>query len=749
MKEKYTTRVELHCHSKYSEMDGVASPKEILDYADWHGIPAVAITDHGGVLAFPEMDEEQERGKHFARPIYGMEAYVVDDVTQILSGASPIYHLTILIQNEVGRKNLYRLITESDELRKKSKRRIPLSHLLAAREGLLLGSACEAGRLFMAAKSGASDEELKEIAGIYDFIELQPDGNNIFLFEADVPEITNIGQLHEVNRRIIAIADELGIPVVATSDAHYLEKEDKLAREVLHHYLGYAPDTTTDLHFRTTEEILSEFAYLGEEKAYEIVIGNTNRIAEECRLDRALNPKKAYPVSTEADLQKLKAICLDAIPQKYDTEELRQEALSRVNWELTAIQNTGMAFLFHMIRDILKENGLRDCDISLRGAAGSSEVAYLCGISGVDPIRHHLSPEFAFGIDQNKEIDIDINVPASKHAAVLRSVEKMKGLSSAYRAGCVGTVSEGKAEGMILLYEDDFDIREGVIDHDRVRSQLTGIFSSEDVHPGGMICIPEDVDIFDYTPYTVTEDGSKRTYFDYHDLWKQLFKVDLLAHDTPERLMRLAEITGVDLASIPMEDDKVLSLFIVDEETGEASGCRDLPEFRKEFCQKVLEAVKPTSFEDLVKLLGLYHGANTWTDNAERLIADGMITGTITAGSTAKEILGCREDVFDYCLSIGIDRSTAYRIAEDVRMGRVNSGRSKNWLEWEQLLLEHGAPDRIIWSMQQIRYMFPRAHAVSYMQMTWKLAWFKIYYPEEYEAETKAYYESLDEEQER
>ena len=715
MEKEYINRVELHCHSKYSKMDGIASPREILEYADGLGMQAVATTDTNSVLAFPDVYEEWKRGIYSVRPIYGMEALVTGSPESGIAGymAHPekdTYPLTILICDETGRKNLYKMISISNEIIQGSRAPIHLNMLRTNREGLLLGSACKEGYLYSAALAGADDDELREIAGLYDFIELCPEGDK------------------DINKKLVVLADELDIPVVAVSDSHYMRPDDKLTYEVLRHYSGDKnPDA--DLHLKTTEEMLEAFDYLGPKEAVEIVVTNTNLIAEKCRLEAPFKLAKAYPETSVNDIEKLRKICLAGISEKYTDEESNKKALKQFDWELEAINKTGMAFIFLLMRKLYDEHGVSSSDVPSRGSWGSSITAYLCGLTDIDPLKYNLSPEFVFGIDQDKEIDMDFNFPGPIREAISESLRAMDEFSAVVKAGTVGTTGEKKAEALILLYEDDNDIYQGIKGRDRVKEQLTGIYRADGIHPGAWIFVPKEVDSSDYTPYTVTTDGYRRTYFEYHALWKSLFKLDLLRHDSAERLYNLAERTGVKLWEIPSEDEMVLKLFMTDSKTGMADGCVDLPEFRDEFSQGILKATKPQTYDELVKLVALSHGTDTWTNNAERLVADGT--------ATIEDILGSREDVFDYCISLGIDRRRAFLISDNVRKGKVSRGKCKEWPEWKSELISKGAANWFIWSCEQIKYMFPRAHAASYMQMTWRLAWFKVYYQEEFEAEMK------------
>lgn len=945
MDREYKERVELHCHSTYSKMDGVTRPREILQYAKSLGMSAVAITDHNEVLAFPEMDMYGNR-EDTARPIYGMEATVVDDLSPVIDGyqdqdfdseyvvfdvettgfnckrdriieisavkvvngqkgeifhsflnpncdipeviqnltgisnedvatapsfgeiykdfqsfvgertlvahnasfdmrflraesdrigmpceyasldtvamcrllvpemgrhsldhacryfhiepanyhnalndstatadlllclfdlmkengmelgdlnkalqnnagfirKSHAYHMTVLVQNRAGLRNLYRMISDTEDARPGEERRFQLSQLMELHEGLLYGSACDAGQLFNAVKFGADLSELKQIAKRFDFIEVQPSSAMEYLIEEENACFDSVEQIEEAISTLIKAADELDIPVVATSDAHYLKEEDKLTREILYEFMGWETESSkVDIHFRTTEEMLDEFSFLGANKAYEIVVENSNKIAEMCQIDKAINPIKAYPKVASTDELKLKAICQATIPEKYD-EAQWAEVEERLEWELEAIRNTRMAFVFLMIRDALDECGLRACDIGSRGTWASSIVAYLAGISDVDPIRYHLSPEFIYGLDQQKEIDIDLNLPEEKRAAVMDAVSNWRG-NTGLQGGTITTIGLRTAEAAVLLYEDnhdDFDYGEGLPNHGEIADRLTSVYKGVGCHPGGIVLIPEEAEMLDYTPYTYMPDPKdktgfiKRTYFDYHTLDNSLLKMDLLTHDMLGILGKLSRTTGVDLATIPFDDEKILALFCGNEELGIERDCGDIPEFRNSkysiaeagFVQEALDLFAPKDLDDLVKFPGLMHGTNVWLDNAEMLLEDDV--------ADAKTLMGNREDIFDYLLSLGIERETAYLITESVRKGKVHSGRCRQWPEWKALILEAGAPDWFIWSCEQIRYMFPRAHSAAYMQMAWRLGWFKVYYPKEFQTYMQEYWGSED-----
>ena len=708
MNRKYRERVELHCHSVYSKHEGVTRPEEILKYAKSLGMPAVGMTDFNEILAFPEMDVFGNRDD-YARPIYGMEALVEDDNLPCYKRDEKheIEKVTILVKNQTGLKNLYRMIGKAESIKGNEERKILMSQLMELHEGLLYGTQCTSCCMLA----------FPQIIKRYDFIE----------FEPPTDESKN------VIKALVNMADEYSIPVVAISNACYLRPEESLPWKILREFDGDTFDRE-DRHFRTTGEMLEEFSFLGEEKAYEVVVENTNKIAEMCQLDKIMNEKKAYPKTTPEDEQQLKELCLAAISERYDKSK-QEKAQEIFEWEFQAIHNTQMAFYFLMLRDILHQNNLRACDIGNRGVGAGSIVAYLLDISGVDPIHYNLRPEFIYGLKQKKEIDLDLSIPEDKRNEVMHAAEKWRGGSGLY-GGTVASMGNRTAEAAVLLYEDkhpEFKYCEGIENHGEIVDRFNYTYRGVGYHSGGTILIPKDVDLLDYTPYSYLIDYDriptlvKKTYFDYHSLDNRLLKLDLLASKELSVLQKISQSTGIDLRTIPFFDDKVLELFCGDE-----VDCADIPEFggghfsypEKDFIQAALAKFAPKDFDDLVKFIGLMHGTNVWTDNGEKLIEDGL--------APAKDLMGNREDIFDYLISLRIERETAYSITESVRKGKVHSGKCSQWPEWKNLILKAGAPDWYIWSCEQIQYMFPRAHVVAIMQEAWRFGWFKVYYPEEY-----------------
>lgn len=722
---KYKRRVELHCHSKYSPNEGIAAIEQIHAYAKKNHISAVAITDHGEIAAFPEMELEMKKfpdGPHF---IYGMEAYMVVDCVNQYEKANDInhcfeYHATILVKNEIGKKNLYKLVTLSHAKHQKKYPRIAMSEFLEHREGLLLGSGCENGMLFKVALEYKDEEDLSKIAKRYDFIEVQP----LSVLKYMTKDKHSDEELLNATRRLISLGEKLNIPVVATSNAHYLRPEDALVWEIMREADGNVGISDgTDLHFRTTKEMMAEFDFLPKEKAYEIVVENPAKIAEQCELLRIRPMENHYP-SCEGDFETLCSICMDSLEEKYGDDEA---AMRRLTLELKSIKKTGTAFAFLLVRELLQKNELSAADISIRGTAGGSIVMYLTGISEIDPMKYHLQHETVFGCKGDKKIDIDMNLPADIREQVFKSTESLSRVGKALRAGTKVTLSENNATRMIRRYEIEHDCTFDEDTRASIKYQLFNAYLDMGKHPGKVLLSKEGFDVESITPFCGNNGlgaSLEISYFDGYFLDSYLYSLDLLEHSDLTRLRMFSQRTGVMLADVPTDSEEALDVFRVDPMTDYPKDCKEFSEFGDKGIQKMMRILKPDSFDDLVKILGLVHGTGTWNDNVVKNVADGKVT--------IKDIIASRDDIFDYCISIGIKRKEAYNIMEYVRKGGASCNRCGIWSVYKDELLEHGASDWLVDSLEKIRYLFPRAHAISYVMVAMRLAWFKVHYPVEY-----------------
>ena len=695
-------RIELHCHTK-SGGNATMYEGELIRFASMMGMPAVAVTDRSSILAFPAMERIARDGNYAARPLYGMEVFVRDPESGVVNA------ITVLVKNEVGKENLYRFISESDcELQ------VPiydLEELLRHREGLLLGSGAECGRLRRMAKVGVSDDELKKELEKLDYVELLP-------LEID----------RDVNLRLLRLCDEMDMMVVAVSAPNYLEEEDKNAWLVLNHSVQ-DPKNEYGLHMFSTQEMLDAFSFLPKEKAYEIVVENTHRIADQCETFQVCPREKIYPVVKDAT-ERLRALCEDALPGKYGEDEL-QTAKERLEWELEALANTGMEFIMLQVKEFLEKTNQRACDISTRGTSAGSIVMYLLGISEIDPLKFKLEPEIIFRPTKDMEIDIDLNVRDGLSEYARKKLGEVEGVGKVLNAGAMGYINERSAQGILddyMIYpEDSIDASE----RERICDKIVGNVRSWSGHPGGMVMIPEGCDYVKLIPSKKLQGGHERVYFDYHSIDHAFMKLDLLSLNSLEALHTLSMRTGVDLADVPPCCDEVMELFKPDE-NGEVNACAELPEFHTEFARKIVAILKPTDFDDLVKISALSHGTDTWFDNAQLLVE--------TQDLGIKDLIGSRDDLFEILFSHGIERNTAFEIMNAVRKGMIAFGRSKvrdKWPVWKKELLDAGVPKWVPWSCEKIRYLFPRAHCISYMIMNMRLGWFLVHYPEEFHAVMK------------
>ena len=700
---KNKTRIELHCHSKYG---GKATmyPGEIVKYLSEMGMPAFAITDESNIGAFPELEMVWETGKYLSRPIYGMEILVegIDGDTD---------HLSMLIKNENGKKALYKLISENESLEQYSL--FKFDDLIENRDGLLLGSGTEKGRLYKSVMQGKTEKELKEIIFIYDYVEVLP-----------------AKQYEEINKIIISICDELKIPVVAVGDARCSDKLGRKALRIMEHWNG-ENEETWDNYFLNTEEMLEAFNYLSEDKAYEIVVKNTHLIADMCETVQVCPKEKIYPVIENAG-NRLKEKCYAFLTEKYSDNNVA--ALERLNWELSALEKTGMESYILQIKELLDKAELKADDISLRGTAAGSIVTYLLDITNIDPLVYGLEPELIFGLDGQRTIDIDINLPSNMQLEVVQKLDEIEGVGKYVWAGTIRCISDPLAQVMIERFMEDSETyyEEEIIN--RLRCLISGNYLERGKHPGGVIVFPKGYKYKEMIPMAKIEGGFEVTCFDYHSVDRVFMKYDLLKHNTPEMLIKLKKLTGVELSTIPVDSEDIMALFKTDS-GGNLSGCDGLPEFKSEYIRNIFLMLKPKSFNDLVKVLAISHGTGAWDENAELLVNE--------KGLGIKDIIATRDDVFEYNLSFGLDRNTAFEIAEAVRKGIVSRGKNVKWQGWKKALIEAGAPEWYIRSCEQIRYLFPRAHAISYMLMDMRLGWFKIHYPDEFNKVSKEYEELI------
>ena len=770
-------RVELHVHTKMSAMDGVTSVTDFINRAAQWRHPAIAITDHGVVQAFPEAMQavRQCRKQGYGLKIlYGIEAYYVDDVANQDHAHRRPFHLTILARNRAGLKNLYQLVSWSHLHNFYRKPRITKSKLLEHREGLFLGSACDLGELYRAVVDGRPWEDLCAIARFYDFLEIQPLGNNEFMMHCGY--VSGEEQIREFNRIIVRLGKELNIPVCATGDVHFLDPEDEQTRCILMAAQGYADASgQPPLYFRSTREMLEEFAYLGEEKAYEVVVENTNWIADQIQNIEPIPAGTFYPHLDGAEEQ-LDALVRSRANALYG-DPLPPVVRERLEQELSVIsKQEGAASLYwiaHLQVYHSMEHGYR---VMARGAAGSSFISWLAGISEINPlVPHYRCPhcrytefftheevnsgfdlpqkscpacghplerdgqeipwESFLGFCGDKVPDFDLNF-ASEYYYQGRPKQVLKSLfgkDRVIKAGTISTIAERTALRYIQKHEEETGLDYSPETLESLTKGLVGVKRSTGQHPGGFVILPENREAEDFTPLQHPGDDPEAgisTHFDFHSLHDVFLKLDDLGHDVPTICRYLEKYTGIPITDADVSDPAVYRLFtspeplgITAEQSGFRTGALSLPEYGTPFVEEMLTACRPEGFADLVKISGLSHGTGTWLDNAEKLLETGVCP--------LSELISSREDVYNTLRAYGLDATFAFRMMELVRKGKAGKHLHP---EEEARMREHGISDWYIDSCKKIRYLFPKAHAGECALMAVRLGWYKLYHPVAYYA---------------
>ncbi len=690
----------------------------------------------------------------------------------------PAYHAIILAKNETGRVNLYRLISESHLKYFNRRPKLPKSLYMKWSEGLIMGSACEAGELYQAILEEKSDEEIDRLVRFYDYLEIQPLGNDAFMIRDNdhYPNIQDENDLMEINRRIVSLGEEYHKPVVATCDVHFLNPEDEVYRRIIMAGKGFADaDNQPPLYFRTTEEMLSEFQYLGSAKAEEVVITNTNLIADSIEYIHPCSPRKCPPEIENSD-QDLRDICYNKAHSMYG-ENLPEIVTERLERELNSIISNGYAVMYIIAQKLVWKSVEDGYLVGSRGSVGSSFVATMAGISEINPLPahyfcshchyydfdseevkayagssacdmpdracpvcgemlekegHDIPFETFLGFKGNKEPDIDLNFSSEYQSNAHDYTEVIFGAGQTFRAGTVGTLADKTAYGYVKKYFEEHDMTKRSAEIARIAGGCVGVRRSTGQHPGGIVVLPLGEEIYTFTPVQhPANDMSTRiitTHFDYHKIDANLLKLDILGHQDPTMIRELEDLTGVDAAKIRMDDQDVLSLFespaalgIRPEDIGGCTlGSLGLPELGTHFVMNMLEKTRPKNFSDLVRISGLSHGTNVWQDNAEYFISEGYCTL-----STA---ICTRDDIMIYLIQMGVENERSFKIMESVRKGKGLD---------ESMIADMKAcdvPDWYIESCQRIKYMFPKAHAAAYIMMAMRVAWFKVHRPLAYYA---------------
>ena len=687
------------------------------------------------------------------------------------------YHIILLAKNEIGRINLYRLVSLSHLDYYARRPRIPKSVLAKYREGLIIGSACEAGELFRAVVDERPEEEIARIVEFYDYLEIQPTGNNEFMIrDPKMTKVSTVADLQDLNRKIVELGEKFNKPVCATCDVHFLNPEDEVYRRIIMSNKGFGDaDLQPPLYLRTTEEMLEEFQYLGAEKAEEVVVTNTNRIADMIDRISPVRPDKCPPV-IENSAGILRDICYNRAHELYG-ENLPDIVTERLERELNSIIGNGFAVMYIIAQKLVWKSVADGYLVGSRGSVGSSFVAYMAGITEVNSLQaHYLCPkchyvdfdsdyvksfsgrsgcdmedkvcpvcgeplmkeghdipfETFLGFKGNKEPDIDLNFSGDYQSKAHAYTEVIFGKGKTFRAGTVGTLADKTAYGYAMHYYEEHEQHKRSCELDRISSGCVGVRRTTGQHPGGIIVVPHGEEIYSFTPvqHPANDQTTKiiTTHFDYHSIDHNLLKLDILGHDDPTMIRMLEDITGVDATKIRLDDPEVLSLFhglealhIKPEDIGGTDlGSLGIPEFGTEFVMQMLRDTKPKAFSDLVRISGLSHGTDVWLGNAQTLIQEGK-----AQISTA---ICTRDDIMIYLIDKGVESEQSFKIMESVRKGKGLTP------DYEKVMKEHEVPDWYLWSCKKIKYMFPKAHAVAYVMMGIRIAWFKIHEPLAYYA---------------
>ncbi len=725
------------------------------------------------------VDDAQATAEIFIKMLDELNNMGISDISELntafdiraLSKRNHAYHIILLAKNLQGIRNIYEMISDSHLKYFYRTPRIPKSLIAEKREGLLVGSACEAGELFRAVLEGESEEKIEEIANFYDYFEIQPIGNNAFMKADDeIPDVTNDEDLQNLNRKIVELGERYDKPVAATCDVHFLDPEGADYRKILMHYKGFTDaDNQAPLYLRTTEEMLSEFEYLGAEKAYEVVVENTNKIADMIENVRPIPTKKCPPEVSGAK----EDIINDS---KKKAEEIYGNPLpsvvkERLDKELDSIIGNGFAVMYKIAQELVRKSNEDGYLVGSRGSVGSSFVAYLSGITEVNSLpAHYICPncknfelvgseigasgcdlpdkvcpkcgtpykkdghdipfETFLGFNGDKEPDIDLNFSGEYQPTIHKYTETFFGEGFVFRAGTIGTVAKKTAFGYARKYAEEKGIVMRSAELKRLATGCVGVKRTSGQHPGGIIVVPHANNIHEFCPIQHPADDVNSniitTHFDYHSIDQNLLKLDELGHDDPTVIRMLEVLTGVDAKSIPLAEEKTMSIFTSLDalnikpgyDIGTKLGTYAVPEFGTKFVRQMLTDTKPTTFSELVRISGLSHGTDVWLGNAQDLIREGFCD--------LSHAICARDDIMIYLISHGVEAGHAFKIMESVRKGKGLKP------EDEEAMKAANIPEWYMTSCKKIKYMFPKAHAVAYVTMAFRIAYFKVYYPKEF-----------------
>lgn len=784
-------RVELHCHTKMSKLDALTPMEDLVKKAIKWGHKALAITDHGVVQAFPFCYDAAEGSD--LKLIFGMEGYLIGD-KQIESvdlepadslkpvknkrNKNTLYHIIILAKNETGLRNLYKLVTLSHlKYYDTSNKRpvLPRKIIEEYREGLLLGSACVAGEVYSAVAAGKSDEELLNISSFYDYLEIQPLGNNGFMLR-DPKFNCTIEDLKNHNRKIYEIGQKLNKLTVATCDVHFLNPEDSKYRTILHGVQHWKDaEEQAPLYYRTTEEMLAEFEYMGKDVAYEVCVTNSNKIADMVdKIKPVPDRDQLYSPSIPGAVEALPQMVYDKAHEWYG-DELPEIVEERIKTELHSIISNGFAILYYIAHKLVRKSLDDGYLVGSRGSVGSSLVATLIDITEVNPLAPHYrcpkcrysefftNNEYASGFDLpekncphcgtpmwrdghnipfavflgfhgDKVPDIDLNFSGEYQPVAHKYTEELFGRDNVCRAGTISTVASKTAYGYVRKYYEE----KGLTKHPAFMAGLVegiaGLKRTTGQHPGGIMVVPRNMDIHYITPMNHPADEKDSptvtTHFDYHSINDRLVKLDILGHDDPTVIKLLEEFTHIKPTKIPIGDEATMSIFrntealgVTPDQINSSVGTYGIPEFGTRFVRQMVEDVQPKNFGQIVRVSGYSHGTDVWLNNAQDLIKE---------GKPPEDTIATRDDVMNNLIAMGVEPSLAFKTMEYVRKGKA----AKNGLEPKMLeaMKEAGVPEWFKKSCETVKYLFPKAHAIAYVLMAYRIAYCKVHYPKEFYA---------------